>query len=135
MSVVILLFGRLPQGFICCVLFIARHCGVNCNCRGPRSSTPCFRSFLSSLSRFRVFPQTLRSYWRFYSMSVNELTTVLDPRPLATFVETKYIRGVTERAIGYVKAGFPVHFRGPSGTGKTNLAMPPAPLIGRPGII
>src|SRR3972149_7436531 len=118
MSVVILLFGRLPQASICCVLFIARHCGVNGNCRVPRSSTPCFRSFLSSLSRFRIFSQTLRSYWRFYSMSVNELTTVLDPRPLANFVETKYIRGVTERAIGEVETRFSFHFLGCSRPGK-----------------
>lgn len=68
-------------------------------------------------------------------MPVNEFTTVLEPRPLANFVETKYIRGVTERAFGYVKAGFPVHFRGASGTGKTTLAMRLADMIGRPVII
>ncbi|MBI5232734.1 MAG: gas vesicle protein GvpN [Deltaproteobacteria bacterium] len=65
----------------------------------------------------------------------DESTTVLEPRPLANFVETKYIKDITGRALGYVEAGFPVHFRGASGTGKTTLAMHLAAKIGRPVII
>ena len=54
---------------------------------------------------------------------IEELTTVIEPTPLQDFVETKYVKDLTERALGYIKAGFPVHFRGASGTGKTTLAL------------
>ncbi|MBI4746318.1 MAG: AAA family ATPase [Deltaproteobacteria bacterium] len=68
-------------------------------------------------------------------MQIEELSTVLEPKPLPNFVETKYIRGVTDRALAYIEAGFPVHFRGTSGTGKTTLAMHVAARIGRPVVI
>lgn len=68
-------------------------------------------------------------------MAVDELTTVLEPRPLPNFVETKYIKEVTERALAYIAAGFPIHFRGVSGTGKTTLAMHIASKIGRPVVM
>jgi len=51
-------------------------------------------------------------------MSMDQITTVLEPRSLPNFVETQYIKDIAERAIGYIKAGFPLHFRGISGTGK-----------------
>jgi len=54
---------------------------------------------------------------------IDEMTTVLEPSPLSDFVETEYIKDITNRALSYIKAGFPVHLRGPSGTGKTTLAM------------
>jgi nitric oxide reductase NorQ protein len=57
--------------------------------------------------------------------------TVLAPSALPEFVETKQIKGLINRALTYVEAGFPVHFRGPSGTGKTTLAMHLASRIGR----
>jgi len=66
---------------------------------------------------------------------IDEMTTVLEPRPLSDFVETKYIKDITNRALSYIKAGFPVHFRGPSGTGKTTLAMHLASKIERPVVI
>jgi gas vesicle protein GvpN len=65
----------------------------------------------------------------------DELTTVLEPAALEGFVETPYIKGLTERALGYIDAGFPVHFRGPSGTGKTTLAMHVAGRLGRPVVL
>lgn len=68
-------------------------------------------------------------------MSVREFTTVLEPRKLPNFVETGYVRDVTERALAYIAAGFPIHFRGASGTGKTTLAMHLASKVGRPVII
>jgi nitric oxide reductase NorQ protein len=49
--------------------------------------------------------------------------TVLKPKPKSDFVETDYIKDITDRGLTYMKAGFPVHFRGPSGTGKTTVAM------------
>jgi len=66
---------------------------------------------------------------------IDEMTTVLDPSPMADFVETKYIKDITNRSLAYVKAGFPVHFRGVSGTGKTTLAMHIASKIGRPVVM
>ena len=66
---------------------------------------------------------------------VDELTSVLEPRALPDFVETSYIKDVTERALSYIKAGFPIHFRGTTGTGKTTLAMHVANIIGRPVVM
>jgi gas vesicle protein GvpN len=66
---------------------------------------------------------------------IDEMTTVLEPHPLPDFVESKYIKEITERAISYLKAGFPIHFRGPTGTGKTTLAMHVASKIGRPVVM
>ena len=66
---------------------------------------------------------------------INEMTTVLEPSPLPDFVETKYIKDISNRALSYIKAGFPVHFRGASGTGKTTLAMHIASKIKRPVVM
>ncbi len=63
------------------------------------------------------------------------VTTVLEPRPLPNFVETKAVKETTERALAYIAAGFPVHFRGVSGTGKTTLALHVASRIARPVIM
>ena len=65
----------------------------------------------------------------------NEMNTVLEPKPMPNFVETDYIRDITNRGLTYMKAGFPVHFRGPSGTGKTTVALHLASQIGRPVVI
>lgn len=66
---------------------------------------------------------------------MDEMMTVLKPSPLPGFVETHYVEDLTSRALNYVKAGFPVHLRGPSGTGKTTLAMHLASKIGRPVVM
>jgi gas vesicle protein GvpN len=65
----------------------------------------------------------------------DELSVVLEPTAQAGFVETDYVKGMVQRAHAYTKAGFPVHFRGPSGTGKTTLALHLAHTIGRPVIL
>jgi len=62
---------------------------------------------------------------------IDELATVLEPSPLPDFVETRYVKVLTDRALGYIRAGFPVHFRGASGTGKTTLALHVASKIKR----
>jgi gas vesicle protein GvpN len=46
--------------------------------------------------------------------------------------DTKYVKALTYRALTYIEAGFPIHLRGASGTGKTTLAMHIASKIGRP---
>jgi gas vesicle protein GvpN len=66
---------------------------------------------------------------------IDEMTTVLEPTPLPDFVETKYVGDMTNRALSYIKAGFPIHFRGSSGTGKTTMAMHVASKIGRPVVM
>ncbi len=59
----------------------------------------------------------------------------MKPSPLADFVETPYVENLTRRALNYIRAGFPVHLRGPSGTGKTTLAMHLASQLGRPVVM
>jgi gas vesicle protein GvpN len=66
---------------------------------------------------------------------IDEMTTVLEPTALPDFVETSYVKDLTNRALCYIEAGFPVHLRGPSGTGKTTLAMHLASRIGRPVVM
>lgn len=66
---------------------------------------------------------------------IDEMTTVLEPAALPDFVETRYIKDITNRALSYIKAGFPVHFRGASGTGKTTIAMHLASKIERPVVM
>lgn len=61
--------------------------------------------------------------------------TVLKPKPMPDFVETSQVKDTTERALAYLAAGFPVHFRGASGTGKTTLAFHLAHLLGRPAVL
>lgn len=48
------------------------------------------------------------------------------------FVETPAVRVIMDRALGYLEAGLPLHFRGPAGTGKTTLALHVAAQRGRP---
>jgi len=54
------------------------------------------------------------------------------PQPSKEFVDTPYVRDVTERALAYLNVGYPVHFSGPAGTGKTTLAFHLAAQLGRP---
>jgi nitric oxide reductase NorQ protein len=53
-------------------------------------------------------------------------------KPRLDFVETSSVVNLKQRALAYLDAGFPVHFRGPAGTGKTTLAMHVAAQLGRP---
>ena len=69
-------------------------------------------------------------------MAVNgEEMTVLALKRKSDFVESPYVRNITDRAMFYIKAGYPVHFSGPAGTGKTTLAMHAAAELGRPVVL
>jgi len=48
------------------------------------------------------------------------------------FVETPALKQIVARALSYLDAGFPVHLTGPSGTGKSTLAMHLAEKLQRP---
>jgi nitric oxide reductase NorQ protein len=73
---------------------------------------------------------TLASKIRF-----EEAPAALSVRPRSDFVETPAIQELTNRALSYLNAGFPVHFRGPAGTGKTTLGLHVAAQLGRPVVL
>lgn len=56
----------------------------------------------------------------------------VEPEPSDQFVSSPYVEELTDRALAYLEAGFPVHFAGPAGTGKTTLAFHVAAQLGRP---
>jgi nitric oxide reductase NorQ protein len=51
------------------------------------------------------------------------------------FVITPYVEDLTGRALDYLQVGYPVHFAGPAGTGKTTLAFHVAAQLGRSVIL
>jgi gas vesicle protein GvpN len=59
----------------------------------------------------------------------------IEPQPQAGFVDTEYVQRITGRALSYLRAGYPVHLRGPSGTGKTTVAFHLAYLLDRPVVL
>jgi gas vesicle protein GvpN len=64
-------------------------------------------------------------------MELQEMV-IIQPKAGKEFVETLFVKEVIGRALHYLKAGFPVHLRGISGTGKTTLALRMAELMDRP---
>lgn len=68
-------------------------------------------------------------------LSPEEEQAIIEPRPMANFVETPYIKRLTRRALNYLKVGIPIHFRGPTGTGKTTLALHVASKLGRSAVL
>lgn len=64
-----------------------------------------------------------------------EEITIVDFNQEQGFVESERIKDIIERSSAYLNAGFPVHFRGPAGTGKTTLAMHIANILNQPTVI
>jgi gas vesicle protein GvpN len=56
----------------------------------------------------------------------------VQPQASDEFVESSHVQDLTNRALAYLEAGYPVHFAGPAGTGKTTLAFHAAAQLGRP---
>jgi nitric oxide reductase NorQ protein len=63
------------------------------------------------------------------------MTSVVKLSPRVDFVTTQYVQSMTERGLTYIRAGFPLHLSGPTGVGKTTIAMHIAHQIGRPVIL
>jgi gas vesicle protein GvpN len=61
--------------------------------------------------------------------------TVLSLEPEENFIETSQVRDLTERALSYLQAGYPIHFSGLAGTGKTTLAMHVARKLSQPTML
>jgi len=39
-------------------------------------------------------------------MPIDEMTTVLEPHPMPNFIETPFVKDITERSLAYIAAGF-----------------------------
>jgi gas vesicle protein GvpN len=61
--------------------------------------------------------------------------TALLVKPGEGFVETPFIKDITERALSYLRAGFSINLAGPTGSGKTTLAFHIARQWGRPVVL
>lgn len=57
---------------------------------------------------------------------------VIVPEAGNGFVSTSFVEQIVERALTYLQAGYPIHFAGAAGTGKTTLAFHVAAKLGRP---
>ncbi|MFH1572371.1 MAG: gas vesicle protein GvpN [Acidobacteriota bacterium] len=56
----------------------------------------------------------------------------ISPEASEEFVSTAHVQGLVDRALAYLEVGYPVHFAGPAGTGKTTLAFHLAAQLGQP---
>jgi len=61
--------------------------------------------------------------------------TIVNFKQKQSFVESEKIKETISRATAYLKAGFPVHLKGPAGTGKTTLAMHLAHIFNQPTVV
>ena len=57
------------------------------------------------------------------------------PKPSDSFVVTPAVERVTQRAMTYLNAGYPIHLTGVSGTGKTSLAFHIAACLEQPAVL
>jgi nitric oxide reductase NorQ protein len=62
-------------------------------------------------------------------------SNVVALRPRDDLFENDEILSIESRALSYLRAGVPIHLRGPAGTGKTTLAIQIAAKLNRPAIL
>jgi gas vesicle protein GvpN len=55
--------------------------------------------------------------------------------PRTDLFENHRLDQIVSRALTYLRAGIPIHLRGPAGTGKTTMAMQIAAKLGRPAVV
>jgi nitric oxide reductase NorQ protein len=67
--------------------------------------------------------------------SREDAVRAMQPEAGDGFVSTSYVEELTARALTYLEVGYPLHFAGPAGTGKTTLAFHVAANLGRPVIL
>ena len=67
--------------------------------------------------------------------SGGDVATTLSLRAREDYVDTPAVRALSKRARSYLDAGFPLHLRGPAGSGKTTLAFRLAAERGRPAML
>ena len=66
------------------------------------------------------------------NMNKDKTLNTLSVGPSEGFIETPAVKKIVDRAMSYLEAGFPIHFTGPTGTGKTTLAMHLAYKLNQP---
>jgi len=59
----------------------------------------------------------------------------VQPEASSEFVTSPYVDEISHRALAYLSVGYPIHFAGPAGTGKTTLAFHMAAQLGRPVVL
>src|SRR5579864_4005535 len=64
-----------------------------------------------------------------------QVVRAMQPEASEGFVSTGYVDELTARALTYLEVGYPLHFAGPAGTGKTTLAFHVAANLGRPVVL
>src|ERR1700737_3710299 len=65
-------------------------------------------------------------------MKKNQILHGLSVGPSEEFIETPPVKEVVQRAMSYLEAGIPVHLTGPTGTGKSTLALHLAYKLNQP---
>ena len=63
---------------------------------------------------------------------MQETPDTFSPEPSNGFVTTPFVEQIARRALTYLQAGYPIHFAGAAGTGKTTVAFHVAAQLGLP---